>query len=159
MRKIAIYAVIIITSVCLFSACATIISGPKQKVKLNTNPQGARVYINGEDGDVTTPCQIKVRRKKTVIYTFRKDGYEDGIVEQKGTFNPVVIGNVIIGGIVGGLIDYATGAVYELPEIVLYDFETSVSVPVPLNYPAESPASQSGEVDNDVRATVRKEGH
>ena len=147
----------IVASLGLFSACATIISSPKRKVKLNTNPQGAQVYIDGEYGNVITPCQIKVRRKKMVTYTFKKEGHEDGVVEQKGAFNPVVIGNVFLGGVVGGLIDYATGAWYELPEIVLYDFGARVGVSVPLNFPDESPANQQGEAVDDVRATIRKE--
>ena len=150
MKKIAIYAAIIITSVSLFNACATIFSGTKQKVSLTTNPQGARVYVNGVDKNVITPCEVKVPRKSSITYTFQKDGYEDGNVKQSGTFNAMVVGNLIFGGIPGGLIDYASGAWYKLPKDASYSFGAPVSTPVPLRPPVEDPTIRAGEATNMV---------
>ena len=126
MKTIAIYIAIIIASISLFSACATILTGTKQKVSLVTFPAGARVYVNGVDKNVVTPCEIRVSRKSEITYAFRKEGYEDGVVSQWGTFNPTVLVNILIGGILGGVIDYATGAWYEIPENVMYSFDASV---------------------------------
>ena len=127
MKTIAIYIAIIIASISLFSACATILTGTKQKVSLVTFPAGARVFVDGEDKNVVTPCKIRVRKGASRTYTFQKEGYEVGNVTQKGSFNPTVLVNVFIGGIIGGLIDYASGAWFDLPENVMYNFTPSYS--------------------------------
>ena len=183
MKKIAIYVVMIISSIFLFSACATILTGTKQevslntnppaaqvsvneedkdvaapdqiklprkkpvtyakqKVSLNTNPPGARVFVDGEDSNAITPCQIEVRRKKSVTYTFQKEGYKDGVVEQSAEFNGWVIGNAFIGGLIGGFVDYATGAWYKFPENIIYNFGAPVGTRASFDFLTKSPAGE-----------------
>jgi hypothetical protein len=127
MKKVFISAIVTIFTIGLFTSCASILSGSKQKVSFNTEPNGARVFVNGEDKNAITPCKVKVPRKREVTYTFQKDGYEDGSVSQTGSFNPWVIGNVVFGGIPGGLIDFASGAWYKLPKNVSYTFGKQVA--------------------------------
>jgi hypothetical protein len=142
-KKINIYLVgISIISICLLNSCSTLFSGTKEKVQVMTSPTGARVFVNGKDQNVITPCEIKVPRKKQVTYTFQKTGYEDGSVKQEGSFNAMVVGNILLGGIPGAVIDYASGAWYKLPKNVSYIFEQAV--------PANDPTIRAGEANNMV---------
>ena len=146
MKRIIIYAGIIIASIGLFNSCATIFSGTKQKVNLTTSPSGARVYVNGMDKNVLTPAMIKVPRKSKITYTFQKQGYEDGNIEQKGEFNLMVIGNIVFGGIPGGLIDWASGAFYKFDKDVYCKLEKAEKEE---NYIVD-PTIRAGEATNMV---------
>lgn len=155
MKKITFNIIMIVASIGLFSSCATILSGTKQKVSLSTSPSGARVYVNGADKEVLTPANIKVPRKSKVTYTFQKQGYEDGNITQEGEFNPIVIGNIVFGGIPGGLIDYASGAWYKLPNNVFYTLkkeevqEKKEPEPIKQTY-VEDPTIRAGEATTMV---------
>ncbi len=58
-----------------FSACATILYTPYQKVTANSDPQGANIFVNGIDTKKTTQSEITVKRKqiplngKLVVFT------------------------------------------------------------------------------------------
>ena len=97
--KKIIFAISIIIATFMFNSCATLLSGDSQKIFVDTEPKGAKVYVNGKDQKVITPATIDVRRRKQVEYTFLKEGYKDGTVIQNGSFNFVTFGNVILGGI------------------------------------------------------------
>jgi hypothetical protein len=132
-KRINLYFVgLSIILICLLNSCATIFSGTKQKVMVSSSPGDARIFVNGQDQNVTTPARIKVPRKKEVTYTFKKAGYEENTVKQDGSFNGMVIGNIILGGIPGAAIDFATGAWYRLPTSVLAILNPlSATSPVP----------------------------
>ena len=116
---IALYGVIIVT----MGACATIMSGTKQNVSFNTDPQGAKVLVNGQDKGVT-PVTVKVPRKKQAVYTFEHAGYVDGIITEKGRLNSWFLGNVFV---IGFIVDGATGAMWKFDESVFYKFASSQS--------------------------------
>ena len=138
--KILVFALMCI-SICFLSSCASILSGTRQKVDVNTQPAGARVFVNGIDQQAVTPATIKVPRKKAVTYSFEKQGYENGTVTEHGSFNPVVIGNILLGGIVGGLVDLGTGAWYKYNNTnVFYEFKSGVSGTTTQHIPVERPA-------------------
>ncbi|MDR2002411.1 MAG: PEGA domain-containing protein [Prevotella sp.] len=49
--------------------------------------------------------------------------YEDGQVKKQGNFNPVVLGNIALGGIPGTLVDLGTGAWWKYKDSnIFYDF-------------------------------------
>ncbi len=151
MRKQSILFIVLLISICFLSSCASILSGTKQKVDVNTIPSGARVFVNGKDQQVITPATIKVPRKKEVTYSFQKQGYEDGKVTEHGSFNPVVIGNIIFGGIPGALIDLGTGAWYKYSNNnVFYEFKPGGLSAVNQNIPVEDPTIRAGEATNMV---------
>ncbi len=64
-------------------------------------------------------------------YTFQKKGYKDGSSVQNGKFNSVVVANLLLGGLVGGLIDYATGAWYKYDGSVYYKFKDGGDITIP----------------------------
>jgi hypothetical protein len=90
----------------MLSACATIIRGTEQQVSVNTNPIGAKVdFSNGQS--CLTPCSITTRRDQALQLNLSKDG----CATQTATMIPTLAGG---GVILGGIIDYGTGAVYDL---------------------------------------------
>lgn len=110
----------------MLNSCATILTGDSQKIFVDTEPQGAKVYINGEDQRVLTPATLDVKRIKQAVYTFQKQGYKDGTVVQDGSFNFVSLGNIILGGIIGIGVDFATGASWQYKNSnVFYQFNSA----------------------------------
>ena len=86
--------------------CATIIRGTEQQVAINTDPPGAQVQLSNGTSCVS-PCLLNCQRNQTLLLTISKEGY----FTQTATLLPTLSG---AGAILGGLIDYGTGAVYDL---------------------------------------------
>lgn len=84
---------ILITLVLLISTgCASIITGSKRLVLFETDPSGAKVFVNGfEKGK--TPVQLKVRADDRI--DFRLDNYKERIVVMDSKFNAIAILNGI----------------------------------------------------------------
>ncbi len=101
------FAIIII----FFDGCASLLKGVNEEVNIISEPNGAKVYVNGQMLG-KTPLQIKLSAKNTHYIEFVKDGYE------KKTFilSSSVEGQWIILDIIFGLfpviIDAATGSWY-----------------------------------------------
>jgi hypothetical protein len=90
----------------LFTGCATMIRGTEQQVSINTIPLGAQVQLsNGMS--CSSPCTLTVPRNQSLSITITRDG----CAPQTASMVPVLAG---AGVILGGLIDYGTGAVYDL---------------------------------------------
>jgi hypothetical protein len=88
------------------TGCATMIRGTEQEVAINTNPVGANVqFSNGQS--CTSPCSITSKRNQTLLVTVSRKSCQT----QTATLMPALAG---AGVIFGGLIDYGTGAVYDL---------------------------------------------
>lgn len=75
----------------------------------NTGPQEGPACV--------TPCQVRLPRNQELVVTFSKPGYESVTVEVKtrmATEGAVgLAGNVLVGGIAGGVVDAASGASLE----------------------------------------------
>lgn len=100
--------------VCLFvsqSGCASIVSGKSQDVNIRTTPPGAEVNIDGVPRG-TTPLLVNLKRKERHAVEFKKPGYLDEIRHTNKGYNWWFTGNIIFGGIIGIIVDFATGAVY-----------------------------------------------
>jgi len=108
--RVAHYISWAITSVALTS-CASMISGSMQDIRLTSTPPGATVTAEPGGYRATTPTELTLRRKEGPYQiTFALDGYEPYTVTlTKGT-NGWVWGNLIIGGIIGLVVDMSTGA-------------------------------------------------
>ena len=86
--------------------CATIMRGTNQQISINTNPSGANIVLsNGQS--CSSPCTLTVRRDQSLQITVTKEGCQT----QTASMIPALAG---AGVILGGLIDYGTGAVYDL---------------------------------------------
>ncbi|WP_375578881.1 PEGA domain-containing protein [Marivirga tractuosa] len=98
----------------LFTSCATLFTGTKQKVSIDSDPQGAEVIIDGQKLGVT-PTKVKVDRElDALLYGGKEiqlilDGYRNLGYELDARLNTVSIINFVNPLFWG--IDIATGAV------------------------------------------------
>lgn len=128
--------------------CATIIRGTDQEVAVNTNPVGATVqFSNGQT--CTSPCKIKAARNQSIMLNISKPGCHP----QTSTMMPVLAGG---GVLLGGLIDYGTGAVYDLqpnPLTVTLVCGAEGMTPPPMPVPA-APATVDCMSEGGVRVRL-----
>ncbi len=103
-------------NVCLVAAmllplcgCATAMRGTSEQLQLYSTPDGATAAL--PDGQTcTTPCDLKIQRGKAYNVTFAKNGCES----QTQLVSPTVAGSGVAESlVVGGVIDWADGAVYD----------------------------------------------
>ena len=97
----------------LLPSCATILSGTKAKVTVTSpNASWANISVDGEKyNNVQFPATIKVKRgfQPSVINAENQD--LEGSVTVEKRFNAVSLGNILLGGIPGYIVDVADGAV------------------------------------------------
>ncbi len=98
--------------------CGTIVHGSSQTINFSTNPQGATIQF--DNGMVyTTPSQVKLERKKDYVVTISKPGYQTQTLPITSVLSGWLAGNLLLGGIIGGAVDMASGAAWTLtPEAV-----------------------------------------
>jgi hypothetical protein len=112
LKKIAQSAVISVILLSL-TGCATIAGDNTRTVCVNSHPQGAGIYIEGQRHG-TTPANITlsnyIYNGKTV--TLKKDGYYDQTMTINSKFQPCSLWNLIL--CPGFLIDAATGNIVKI---------------------------------------------
>lgn len=100
------------------SSCATIIHGTTQRVPVSSVPSGARVAVN-ESTAFTTPTALELSRKEHHTLQFSLEGYHPEVVKLESVTSGVVMGNILLGGLIGWGVDAASGAQYRLvPESI-----------------------------------------
>lgn len=112
MSRILVLAVVLVF-VGAITGCASIFCGGRQEVTVLSNPTGATVTLsNGQVGQ--TPARFMLKRGKQLSGTVALPGYAAQQVTFDKAFNPWFLGNLIIGGPLGMVIDLATGAIWKV---------------------------------------------
>lgn len=102
--------------------CATIIKGDKQSIGISSNPSGARVQYSG--GIAITPSALNLETDQNYTLTLKKEGCEEASAVITKKPSGWLWGNIVLGGIIGLIVDFATGAAYKLsPENVHVVFQ------------------------------------
>jgi hypothetical protein len=96
---------LVLVSILLLHSCASIFTGSKRMVLFESNPSGAKVYVNGFEKGIT-PSQIKVKADDRI--DFRLEKYKERVVVMDSKFNLVAILNGF--SILGWGIDALTGS-------------------------------------------------
>src|SRR5205823_13650534 len=96
------------------SGCATVIKGETQTVSVASPPaEGARCALFTADryyGDVLTPGAITVpRTRHDISVVCTKRGFRDASATVSSDFNFVTLGNALVGGMTGVIVDATTG--------------------------------------------------
>ena len=101
------FAPILAVAATLSTGCATIAARGPDPIRITSVPNGAVVRVDGRPVG-STPVTPKVDRDAEVL-TFEKANYEDAVRPVPRRLNNWVFGNILIGGLIGLIIDIATG--------------------------------------------------
>jgi hypothetical protein len=98
------------------AGCATVTRGTTSEVEFISEPPGARVETSRLES-CTTPCKLTVSRKDEFQATFKLVGYKDQSIfvrtQVAGAGAAGLVGNAIVGGVIGVGVDVVTGATLE----------------------------------------------
>jgi hypothetical protein len=110
MRKYkALVLLVAIAAQLTVSSCATVFTGSRQTVTIDSNVEGASVQVAGMNYG-TTPATVRLKKGfngETVIV--KKEGYKTAVLQPPTTFNPVSVINLF--NVLFWAIDIATGAI------------------------------------------------
>jgi hypothetical protein len=123
----------------VIAACATIASGTTQTITVNSNVDGAAVYLDGEQIG-TTPYVGAVPKNKSAL-RLEAAGYRSENVALSKTLDPLFWGNILIGGTIGSATDFVSGAAYQY---------------APASYQVEMQRAGQGDADFGRQLVVRK---
>jgi uncharacterized protein YceK len=121
MRSIRSEVLMGLLTTAALSGCASIMSGTSQGVAVDTDPPGATCSVarSGEQlaAVSATPGQVTVSKGfRALDIDCNKDGHLPSKAELSTSFQPWTLGNVLLGGVIGLVIDAATGAMVEYPK-------------------------------------------
>ena len=97
----------------LSSGCATIVKGSTQDVPISSTPAGAHVTVDGRSAG-TTPTTVAMDRQLYHMVTVELENFEMEHVVITNSIGGAVAGNIIGLGLLGGALDVASGAAYDL---------------------------------------------
>jgi len=106
----------------LGSGCATVVNGRHQCVTITSDPPGAKVETDA-GVDVNTPGSVNLVRNKNHVLVATYGGCAPQQKELSHELSGWIFGNILIGGIIGAVVDVASGSCYKLvPGKVHFDF-------------------------------------
>ncbi|HUS11683.1 MAG TPA: hypothetical protein VMZ30_14550 [Pyrinomonadaceae bacterium] len=111
---------------CLFTVgCGAIFNGTRQTIQATSSPAGAVIKADPGGLEFTTPASISLERKNEYRLTFSKEGYTPGTFQVQKSLNAgILLLDVLFTGLVGVVVDAATGAWYKLsPETATVTLE------------------------------------
>lgn len=127
------------------SACATITRGSSQQFTVESTPPGASVSTSNGFQCEATPCTFRMPRKDAFRATISLLGYVPQEREvssgMSGGGAAGMAGNVVFGGIIGGVIDASSGAMNDL-------------TPNPLVVILETPAQAAARTADAARVSA-----
>ena len=103
-------------SLVIFSSCKTITVGRTGDVLIQANVSGATAYIEGY-GTFQLPATAVLNKGEGPFnIEVCKKGYEcqNLVLRTESDMFGVLVGNALFGGLIGMIVDYGTGAAYEL---------------------------------------------
>jgi hypothetical protein len=143
--------------------CATVMHGTHQDLTFKSEPDGAKVALSTGQ-TCTAPCTFSVKRGDDLRVDFERAGYKAEYVYVQSRLGAATFGNVIAGGIIGGVVDGSNGAsnhLYPSPVSVRLAQAGSSEEGVLLDEKGaviSSIAAHNNEVGEDVREGIAGQG-
>jgi len=109
----------------MLTGCATVVSGTTQTIGVNTDPEGADCQFTRKGvlvGRVNpTPGTIQIGKDyESVSVLCQKEGFDDTAGVIGSEFQAMTLGNILLGGIIGVVVDAASGAMTKYPDVVTF---------------------------------------
>lgn len=145
MKCLVRLAVLVLMASTLLGGCATLTTSASQTVTLTTEPPGAACTFKRE-GEVIgivnpTPGSLSVKKSHADIdVNCVKEGFLDAVGRVGSKFQAMTFGNILFGGIIGIVVDAASGATAE--------YEANVAIRMT---PAEFPSIEARDKFFDVQ--------
>ncbi len=137
------------------SGCASILSGTTETISFDSNPQGATCQLVRQGtvvASVVTPGSLQLDRSKyNVDVTCRKDGYQDATGQLESGTEGNVVGNILLGGVVGWAVDSASGADNKYPTQLTVTLNP-LAAPVSTAEPAPATAAPAAAAETPAAA-------
>lgn len=109
-----VFSKIILISLLVFSvSCSSIINGSLDSVDVKSTPDKAIVFANGVELG-PTPATLRLKRGEVHLIEIKMNGYQTYRITTYKSITGWFWGNLLCGGIVGGVIDLATGNAYDV---------------------------------------------
>jgi hypothetical protein len=147
------------------SACATIVSGSTQRIAIDSAPEGASCQVLQGGFPVariaSTPGSVRIEKShEAVQIDCSKPGYHPAHLTELSGVDGWLFGNLIIGGVVGVVVDFSTGAAYHYSPSTSLALEyqpgspqVSYSQPYGTYQPAGYASGYAPEADAEMLAT------
>lgn len=134
-RNARLLGVLLLAS--LLPACATITTGSTQGISVISEPASASCSLQREGAIVgvvnPTPGTVQVSKSvRDISVRCTKPGFSAGVTPLPAQFQAATLGNILLGGVIGIVVDASSGAMGRYPETVM------------VNLPAESYGSEQG---------------
>ncbi len=109
----------------LLVACATIMHGTSQQIGVSSSPTGAQVTVDGMQHGVT-PVVVDLKRNDRHTIRVAMAGYQPFEMDLTRSVSGWVWGNLVFGGLIGLAVDAISGGLYKLsPEQVTAQLQKS----------------------------------
>jgi hypothetical protein len=97
-----------------------VFNGSRQNISVTSSPDVAKVTTSPVTADQNTPTTLNLERKNDYTLTFSKEGYSSATAQvSHHVRGGIVVLDVLLGGLIGVVVDAATGAWNKLsPETV-----------------------------------------
>ena len=129
--------------------CASLTQGTNQIITVDTpNCPGAQCKLTNNDGTYfinETPGTVTINKSRSQLSVECYKGEDKSITSSSSSVENMAWGNILIGGIIGGGVDMATGAAYKYPGLV--------SHPLDCRNKGESSSSQR---DDEIKELQRR---
>jgi hypothetical protein len=123
MKNEKVFLWILLSVLCLYSAgCATVMTGKYQSIPVTSEPQG--IKVRADTGEmIITPGKFHLIRNEEHTLVAECPGYEPQQLKLHNKAQGWVWGNILLGGVVGLIVDCSSGASDELiPKEVHFNF-------------------------------------
>lgn len=129
------------------TGCGAIFNGTRQNIQVTSAPDGARISTQPLTGEFTTPASLSLERKNNYTLTFEREGYRPAVFQiQRHMQGGILLLDILFTGLLGVVIDAATGGWYKLsPESAVVSM-TRVS--------GDGPETIEVRIDSDGEDTI-----
>ncbi len=124
---------LILLGIVVLVGCATIMHGTRQDIGLSSSPTGASITVDGNPFG-KTPAIVRLSRGRGHIISIYADGYLPFEITLTKHVSGWVWGNLVFGGLIGLVVDAASGGLYYLSPEQVYAKLSKKEVSLKGNY-------------------------